>query len=157
MEKLVRRCELENRHATTDNALWLTVVFTTLTATKRALQYSSQLAIDLGARIQLVIPEVVPYPLPLHRPAADPEIRARHFIGITEDLARIDVLLCRDRKECLLQHLPSGCLILMSAGSRWWPAQMRRLSRLLRRAGHRVIVAPTNSPACHRTTKGNQA
>ncbi len=50
------------------NALSVTVVFTTVPATLIALQRGGELAQQLGARIRILVPQVVPYPLPIDRP-----------------------------------------------------------------------------------------
>src|ERR1019366_1427237 len=49
----------------TENRLNIEVVFTSVEATLAALKEAATLATSLGARITLLVPQVVPYPLPL--------------------------------------------------------------------------------------------
>ncbi len=51
-----------------DKRLNITVVFTSVEATLAALREAGTLAISLGAQITLLVPQVVPYPLPLESP-----------------------------------------------------------------------------------------
>src|SRR3954469_59565 len=88
--------------------LSINVVFTTSTATLHALKRAGELAYQLGVRIRIVVPHVVPYPLSIDRPAVDPNFRLRQFRTFFSRYAietRIDVLLCRDAHECLKQAL----------------------------------------------------
>ena len=49
----------------TDQKLNIAVVFTSVASTLAALKEAGNLASSLGARIKLLVPQVVPYPLPL--------------------------------------------------------------------------------------------
>ena len=52
----------------TDKRLNIAVVFTSIEATLGALKEAGTLAGSLGGRITLLVPQVVPYPLPLESP-----------------------------------------------------------------------------------------
>jgi len=51
-----------------DQQLNIAVVFTSVESTLAALKEAGNLANSLGARITLVVPQVVPFPLPLETP-----------------------------------------------------------------------------------------
>src|SRR3981189_1190106 len=51
-----------------DQKLNISVVFTSVESTLAALKEAGNLANSLGARIKLIVPQVVPYPLPLETP-----------------------------------------------------------------------------------------
>src|ERR1700694_4244398 len=55
------------------------VVYTDVPGTLASLRKAGGLAANLRARIQLIVPQVVPYPLPLSRPSAPREFSERHF------------------------------------------------------------------------------
>jgi len=128
-----------------ENGLSITVVFTTVQATLGALRRGGQLAQQLDARIRILVPHVVPYPLPINRPTADPTFRLRQFWTTLVDGAvetRIDVRLCRDYCQGVMQSLGPRSLVLIGGQKRWWPTREKRLSTKLDLAGHRVIFVP---------------
>jgi hypothetical protein len=127
----------------TPTSLEITVVFTTVRGTIAALKRAGHLACDLGTHIRLLIPQLVPYPLPLEKPPVPPAFRARKFWtlcarGLVD--TRIEIQLCRDRRECLRQALPAESLVVLGGAKRLWPTQEQRLARELQRAGHSVLL-----------------
>ncbi len=122
----------------------LTVVFTTAPATLAALREAAALALELGARIRIFVPYVVPYSLPLNRPQADPDFRIRHFRALCEQEqidACIEIKLCRDARECLVQELPPQSVLLIGYGHPWPLSGPLRLAKSLQRRGHQVLLA----------------
>lgn len=103
------RHALHSREAAEEaNGLSITVVFTTVEAKLGALQRGGELAQQLGARIRILGPHVVPYPLPIDRPSVDPEFKIGRFRTVSVDglmETRIDVRLCRDASNALMQGL----------------------------------------------------
>src|ERR1700756_2853402 len=63
----------------TDQQLNIAVIFTSVEATLTALKEAGNLANSLGARIKLVVPQVVPYPLPLETPPVLVEFNENRF------------------------------------------------------------------------------
>ncbi len=124
--------------------LSITVVFTSIPATLATLKHARELAQDLSAQIRVLVPQAVPYALPLDRPPVDPAFRVRSFCAAAEKESvemRIEVRLCRDPRIAVAEALPPQSLVLMGTRNRWWwPARKNSLARALRRAGHRVIV-----------------
>jgi hypothetical protein len=120
---------------TGDRTLDIKVLFTDPEETERALLHARLFASGLDARIEVVVPQVVPWPLPLVKPDVDGGVRAEMLAGIVERCdvaARVSVYLCRDEQTLLDEVLPPRALVI--AGG-------MRKARALRRRGHSVIVA----------------
>ena len=125
--------------------LSISVVFTTPAATLRALKQAGELAYQLGARIRIVVPHVVPYPLPINRPAVDPNFKLRQFRTLFFQYVietHIDILLCRDAHECLKKALASHSIVLIGDRNRFWLTREKRPTQALRHSGHQVIFVP---------------
>ena len=126
--------------------LHVTVIFTSVAATLAALKQAGSLARGLDARITLVVPQVVPYPLPLEEPSPPVEFNERRFHLIAGGISiptSVRIYLCRDRIETLRGVLDRSSIILVAGPKRrWWPAREQRLAKTLRRAGFDVIFRP---------------
>lgn len=136
-----------------DPKLDLKVIFTDLPKTAAALAAARTMAHGLGARITLMVAQVVPYPLPLAAPDVPVEFTERMLesIACEKDDAKngasttIEIYLCRDRNETLRRAVPPDSLVIVGARKwRWWPSWLPsregQLTRLLRRDGRRVLV-----------------
>ncbi len=124
--------------------LEVVVLHTTTPGTLHALGTAAGLANGLGARIRLLVPQVVGYPLPLNAPPVPAEFTERRFRTIAAGAAietRIDLRLCRDRWETLKSALGVQSLVVLGGRRRWWPTSETWLAARLRRLGHRVIFA----------------
>ena len=122
------------------------VVFTSVPATLAALKKAAELANRLGAHITLLVPQVVPYPLPLESPPVLLDWNERRFQVIAEQSpveTTVHLYLCRDREATLLKTLCAHSLVVLGGPNRWWPTSEKRLARKLREAGHQVIYAET--------------
>jgi hypothetical protein len=123
--------------------LGVVVVFTSVESTMHALRKAGALASRLNARISLVVPQVVPYPLPLTSPPVLLDFSERRFRVIAAESpveTTVRLYLCRDEMETLAAVLEPHSLIVLGGRKRWWPTQEKRLARKLRRAGHEVIL-----------------
>lgn len=124
----------------------ISVIFTAVEPTAAALRMAGALAGGWNAHITLVVPQIVPYPLPL---ASPPVLLDFHERRLQELASRspvettVSVYLCRDREETLVSVLKPGSLIVLGGKRRWWPTAEGRLAKVLRRAGHEVIFART--------------
>lgn len=120
----------------------ISVIFTSVDATLAALKEAGHLASNLGARITLVVPQVVPYPLPLEKPPVFVEFNEKRF-RVMASASRIEtgvhICLCRDRFETLTSVLTTGSLVILAERKRWWPTKEKTLARQLRRAGYEVL------------------
>jgi len=92
------------RHDESEHQLEVAVVFTSATPTIAALKRAGALADELGARINMVVPQIVPYPLPLESPPVLLEFSERRFREIAMESpveTAVRIYLCRDRLETL--------------------------------------------------------
>ena len=130
----------------TESRLNIVVVFTSADATFAALRMAGALANRLRWRITLLVPQVVPYPLPLTSPPVLldwNENRFRVIAGESPVETTVQIYLCRDPAETLCTVLSSNSLLVVGGRKRWWPTAEQRLARKLRRAGHEVVFTET--------------
>ena len=127
----------------TDRKLNIAVVFTSVDSTLVALKKAGSLANSLNARIALMVPQVVPYPLPLETPPVLVEVSEHRFRVIASESpveTRVQIYLCRDRMGMLLGTLSPNSLVVIGACKKWWPTTEKLMARRLRQAGHKVIL-----------------
>jgi hypothetical protein len=91
---------------------------------------------DLGSKVTVLAPRVVPYPLDLERPQVSPAFSAHTLPG-----ENVRVVLCRDARAGLIQSLPVRSLVIMGARKRWWKTKEESLAERLRAEGHHVFLA----------------
>src|SRR5437868_3035036 len=111
-----------------DQELNIAVVFTSVESTLAALKEAGTLANSLGARITLVVPQVVPYPLPMETPPVLVEFNEDRFRVIaSESLVEtsVQIYLCRDQMEMLLRTLSPNSLVVIGGRKKWWPTTER--------------------------------
>jgi hypothetical protein len=130
-----------------DSQLNVSVIFTSVDATLAALREAGRLlgsqARSLGGRITLIVPQIVPYPLPLNSPPVLVDFNERRLRVIASDCrveTSVCVYLCRDPLEILRSVLKPHSLVVVGSRRRWWPTAEKRLAAKLRSAGHEVIV-----------------
>jgi len=124
------------------------VLFTDIRRTLAALCSAGMLAMGLNARIELIVPQIVPYPLPIDRPPVAPSVSTKTYKTIVEQSGietSICVYLCRERRGALAAALIPGSIVVIGARRRWWPTREYRLGRWLRANGHRVIYVDIGS------------
>jgi hypothetical protein len=134
-----------------DQKLNIVVVFTSVESTLAALKEAGNLAASLGARITLLVPQVVPYPLPLESPPILVDFNEKRFKVIASESpveTNVQIYLCRDPFETVVSALKPGSLVVLGGRKRWWPAtwwstREKRLASKLRRAGHEVVFKET--------------
>ena len=122
--------------------LTVVVIFTTAAATMAAMRHAGRLASELNARLSLLAPQVVPYPMPLSAPPVAvgfSERRLRSMVAECGMPAMVRLFLCRDIHDALAGMLGPRSLVVLGGASRWWPNAARRLGRWLRRRGHEVV------------------
>jgi hypothetical protein len=134
-----------------ESKLNVSIVFTSVDATLGALKEARRLlgtqAGSLGGHITLIVPQIVPYPLPLASPPVlvdSNERRLRVIAGHSRIDTRICIYLCRDSLETLKSVLEPHSLVIIGSRKRWWPTAEKRLAAKLRGAGHEVIVTERN-------------
>ncbi|MGA2118824.1 MAG: hypothetical protein ABSH56_29240 [Bryobacteraceae bacterium] len=127
-----------------NSELNIAVIFTSIPSTLSALRTAATLANRLRARVTLMVPQVVPYPLPLYTPAVPLDFTERRFRVLAEESpveTAVRIYLCRDRAETLTAVLRPHSLIVIGNSGSWWPSEEKRMARKLRRAGHEVVFA----------------
>jgi len=132
-----------------DSRLEISVVFTSVDATLEALKEAGHLARMLDGRITLIVPQLVPYPLPLASPPVLVDFNERRLRVLTENCRvdmRVAIYLCRDAWETLQSVLNPGALVVIGTPKRWWPTREKRLASKLRKLGHEVIVTEGHKP-----------
>ena len=129
-----------------ESKLHIAVIFTSAEATIAALKKAGRLAESLGARISLIVPQVVPYPLPLTSPPVLLAFQEKRFREIADESPieiRVRLYLCRDELLTLKSVLKDHSLIVIGSRKRFWPTRERRIAGKLRRMGHEVIFTET--------------
>jgi hypothetical protein len=126
-----------------NSKLNIAVVFTSVESTLSALRRAGALANRLHACITLIVPQVVPYPLPLTSPPVLSDFTERRFrvIAGSKVATTVRICLCRDRAETLRAVLKPRSLVVIGGRRTWWPTWEKRLARQLRRSGHQVVFA----------------
>jgi hypothetical protein len=148
MSLAVDRClttatRLPEGTTTEESGLNIVVIFTTVDATVSALNRAATLAESLGARITLVSPQVVPYPLPLTSPPVLLDFQERRLREIAAESrvdVRVQLYLCRDELETLKRVLKPKSIVVIGGRRRWWPTREQRLAHKLR-SDHEVVFA----------------
>ena len=124
-------------------SLNIAVIYNSVEFTLSALRKAGALAHSLHARITLIVPEIVPYPLPLGSPPVEREFKERAFRILADEgpvETSVRIYVCRDRLEMLRTVLDPHSLIVMGGKDRWWPTKEDRLADQLRRLGHQVVL-----------------
>ena len=126
-----------------NSRLNIAVVFTTVEATLSALRDAGALASRLNASLTLIVPQIVPYPLPLTSPPVLLDFNERRFrviAGQSPVETSVQIYLCRDREVALAAALKPHSVVVIGSRKHWWPTSEARLARKLRRAGHEVVL-----------------
>jgi len=119
------------------------VIFTDMPSTKAALSAAASMARGLGARITILVAQVVPYPLPLDEPAVPIEFTERQLERMAseqEEETAVEIHLCRSRNQTIRQAVGSASVVVIGGPKHWWPTPEKTLARLLRRDGRRVLL-----------------
>jgi hypothetical protein len=130
----------------TESRLEVAVVFTSPAATMAALRKAGVLASCLNARINLLVPQVVPYPAPLESPPVlldFSEQWCREIAAQSPVETAVQIFLCRDPAGTLRSVLAPRSLVVIGGRKRWWATREKSLARKLRRAGHEVVFTET--------------
>ena len=129
-------------YGTSQQRFEISVIFTSFDATAAALKMAGTLVKGLSAHINLVVPQVVPYPLPLDNPPVLREFYEGKLRDMTNECpvdTTVLVYLCRNRLATLRAVLKRGSIVVIGGCRRWWPTPEKSLARKMCRAGHEVI------------------
>jgi hypothetical protein len=135
-----------------DRPLDIVVLHTSDASTLRALKTAASLAAELSARVHIVAPRIVPYPLSLNTPPVPVSFTARRLLDLASEAGvevSVDIILCRDLMTTLSVVLkPQSLIVTGERPSRWWIfswlEREYRLAQRLRKQGHQVLSADLN-------------
>jgi hypothetical protein len=111
-------------------------------ATSAAIRAAAALAKGLDAHMTLLAAVEVPCPLDLQEPPvsiAFMEDRLRELVAQTEIPARVELRLCRDRRQAVRDVLPAEAIVVMAGRTGWFHRAARRFAATLIRDGHKVF------------------
>jgi hypothetical protein len=133
--------------AATSDRLRINVIYTDLPGTRVALRRAVDLAIDLEAETEIIVPHVVPYPLALECPAVPLEFTCRQLATLAGSAGAdpyIHIYLCRDTVDLLKKLLPAGSIAVIGTRHRWiLPTRPERVAGTLRKNGCDVLLVQT--------------
>jgi hypothetical protein len=122
------------------------VVATQFRGTRAALEAAVPLARGSDARLKVLVPQIVPYPLPLDQPVEAAPFAAERYRNLLHQLhaeAEVRLCLCRNPDDIILQLLPAHATVVVGGPAGTWRASREeRLTRRLTHLGHRVVFAP---------------
>jgi hypothetical protein len=136
---------LEGTTAMTQPTLY--VIATRFEGTRPALETAIPLAKGSRARLVLLVPQIVPYPLPVDGPAEATAFVERRYSDLVDEMdgkAAIRILLCRTLNDVLPTIPPAATIVVGGASGSLLPSRGERLTRRLTHLGHRVIFTPVN-------------
>ena len=119
------------------------VPYTTSDLTRAALSAVVAFTRNLGAHVSLLAVQVVPFPLPLDRPAISMSFFEQELDAVARSIeVPVDahVIIARDRELALDRGIAPGSLVVLATRKRWWPTAQTKLARLLARTGHSVAL-----------------
>jgi hypothetical protein len=131
----------------TSHRLQIVVVFTFAQATVFALKKAATLAKGLNARVTLVAPHVVPYPLELENPLVQLAFTQRRLNEIASQSpveTTVRLYLCRHPLQTLIGALKPNSLVIVAGHKRWWKTKEQKLALNLHRFGHQVIFTDSD-------------
>src|SRR4051794_20556707 len=88
--------------------LQVTVLFTSAEVIPGAIRRAAALATRLSAHITVLVPQVVPFPLPLESPPVLVDFNERRFRALAEEAgvtSNLQIYLCRDRYDAIRSAL----------------------------------------------------
>lgn len=129
--------------------LEIVVVFTGVPGTQAALNAAGAMARHLNTKVRLIAPQAIPYAYDLDRSpiaAGFTERLLADLVGKTTNGSTetaIEIYLCRDRLQTMLEVLkPNSLVVIGGRKRRWWPTKESILAKKLRSHGHEVVFAP---------------
>ena len=138
------RIQLFNPELREHGCLRIHVLYTNFRDTRVALLAAVEMSAQLDSEIALILPQIVPFPLPLEDPPVPLEFASERIRTLAESTAVVlqgFIYLCRNPLETLLRELPPRSVVVIGARRNWPFGKSKRLARALRRNGHEAILA----------------
>lgn len=130
--------------ASISERLRINVLFTTPYETRFALKRAAELSEGLNAKIVLIVPQIVPFPLSLDNPPVRLDFASHQICALAASIdADLEgrIYVCRDRLQTFLRVLRAPSVTVLGMRKHWFFSKTERLARALRRRGHEVILA----------------
>ena len=127
------------------------VLFTSIEDTLQAAAVGQALATRMRAQLTLMHLRVVPFRIPIDRPAGISPAQTADFVGALRTAAsdaRVKVVLCRDECKAIATAFSPHAVIVVAGRRSWWPTRLERRIRALEAAGHRVAFVDTSRRPC---------
>lgn len=138
------RIQLFNPDTREPGRLRIHVLYTNSRDTRIALKTAVEMSAQLESEIALIVPQIVPFPLPLENPPVPLEFASERIRSLAENTPgelQGYIYFCRNPIDTLMQELPPYSLVVIGARTNWPFGKSKRLARALRRNGHEVILA----------------
>ncbi|MBZ5592208.1 MAG: hypothetical protein LAP39_08225 [Acidobacteriia bacterium] len=119
------------------------VIYSSAELTRSALGAVAALTQNLSARVALVAVQIVPFPLPLDRPAVPSSFLEQELKAVARGIelpVEVHVVMARDPEVGIERVISPGSLVVFATKRRWWPTPQKKLARWLARAGHSVAL-----------------
>ena len=126
-----------------EKTLFIDVPYTTPNGTRVALKHAAEMSSGLNGAILLIDAVVVPVQRPISEPQVNGEFLERRLREIAEESVipvQVEIVYTRDRLLAFNRSLRPNSLVVIAAGSRWWPSIEREYAHFLTRAGHDVVL-----------------
>jgi hypothetical protein len=122
------------------------VIATEFKGTRAALEAAIPLARGSRARLMVLVPQIVPYALPLDEVAVPAAFATEPYRNLLHQLhgeAEVRLCRCRHVDDVIQQMLPAQATVVVGGPAGAWRASSEeRLARRLTHLGHRVVFAP---------------
>jgi hypothetical protein len=128
--------------AISEEPLRFFVIETGAKETMAAIRTARTLARGLNAQMTLLAAVQVPLPLPLQEPPisiAFLEDRLRELVMDSDVPGRVELRLCRERRQAIREALPARAIVVMAGRTGWFHRAARRFAAALTRDGHKVF------------------
>ena len=119
------------------------VLFSTAEGTIPAFKQAVALAREIDASLRLIVLEEVPSPLEPDATPASAELMIRRLwteVPTYGVQSRVQIYRCRNKEQALGRIFGAPSIVVIGGVRGWWLAEARRLSRLLEKCGHLVLV-----------------
>jgi len=146
--QIVEQFDRDTARSKVRDPIRLDVVYTGR-STRQALKKAVDLAAGLEARIRVILPRVVPFPLPLHDPPVSRGFDRRRVLSMVNRYAPgacVLICYCRDEVTGLLHALGQGLevasrhtIVMAGKKRRWFPTKEQRTAERLEAAGLNVV------------------
>lgn len=134
-------------HDETVGQLVIHVIYTSPRRTLDALNVAIRLATGLEATIHLLYAQQVPLAFPIDRPPVDVNFTKSLLLDLAHRAAQrgievqVQIYLCRDKFQAVLEVLRPHSLIVVGGKDHWWPRADQRMIRILAEKGHHIVLA----------------